>query len=85
MDEKEASLNARVIKVSQNIMGKNWITLEDGTGTEPDNKLLATSQELVSPGDIVIAKGIVRTDIDIGSGYKYKVLLEEATFSARKE
>jgi len=61
--------------------GKNWITLQDGTGTEPNNKLLATSTELASPGDMVIARGIVRTDIDIGSGYKYKVLLEEVTFS----
>jgi hypothetical protein len=75
------SLNARVIKVSKNIMGKNWITLHDGTGTEPDNKLLATSQEEVSPGDLVIAKGKVVTDVDLGYGYAYKVLLEEASFT----
>jgi hypothetical protein len=37
--------------------------------------------EMASPGDMVIARGIVRTDIDLGSGYKYKVLLEEVTFS----
>lgn len=78
-------LNAKVMKVSKNIVGKNWITLQDGTGTAPDNKLLATTQELVSPGDTVIAKGIVRTDIDIGSGYEYKVLMEEVTFSASVE
>ena len=81
LKEQTVSLRARVVKVSKNILGKNWITLQDGTGTEPDNKLRATSLELVEPGDIVIAKGIVRTDIDIGAGYKYKVLLEEATFS----
>jgi hypothetical protein len=81
LNEQKVSLNAKVIKVSKNIVGKNWITLQDGTGTEPDNKLLATSQELVSPGDMVIARGIVRTDRDIGSGYKYKVLMEEVTFS----
>jgi hypothetical protein len=81
LNEQTVSLNAKVIKVSKNIVGKNWITLQDGTGTEPDNKLLATSQDLVEPGDTVIAKGVVRTDIDIGSGYKYKVLLEEVTFS----
>jgi hypothetical protein len=81
LKDQTISLNARVIKVSKNIVGKNWITLQDGTGTAPDNKLLATSQELVSLGDTVIARGIVRTDIDIGSGYKYKVLMEEVTFS----
>jgi hypothetical protein len=66
-------------------MGKNWITMQDGTGTEPDNRLVATSSELVSPGDLVIASGILRKDIDIGAGYKYKILLEEATFSQSSE
>ena len=61
-------------------LGTVWITLQDGTGTEPDNKILATSQEVVSPGDVVIAKGTVVTDMDLGYGYKYKVLLEETTF-----
>jgi len=85
LNDQTVSLRAKVIKVSQNIMGKNWITLRDGTGTEPDNKLIATSSELVSPGDLVIASGTVKTDIDIGAGYKYKVLLEEATFSQNPE
>ena len=69
------------MKISQNIQGKNWITLQDGTGTKPDNKLLATSSEIVSPGDLVVVSGILKTDIDIGSGYKYKILLENAAFS----
>jgi hypothetical protein len=81
LNEQVVSLNAKVIKVSKNIMGKNWITLQDGTGTEPNNKILATSLEMASPGDVVIARGVVRTDVDLGSGYRYKVLLEEAKFS----
>ena len=85
LNNQFVSLKARVIKVSKNIVGKNWITLQDGTGTEPDNKILATSQELATPGDTVIAKGIVRTDLDLGSGYKYKVVLEEVSFSASPE
>lgn len=75
------SINARVTKVSEDIMGKNWITLHDGTGSDPDNRLLATSQEMVAPGTLVIAKGTVVTDVDLGYGYTYKVLLEEATFT----
>ena len=57
------------------------MTLQDGTGTAPNNKLLATSAELVSPGDVVIAKGTLRNDVDLGSGYTYKILLEETTFT----
>jgi hypothetical protein len=78
---QEVVLRAKVMKVSKNILGKNWITLQDGTGTAPENKLLATSAELVEIGDLVIATGIVNTDVDLGSGYKYKVVLEETTFS----
>lgn len=85
LKEQEVSLNARVIKISKAIMGRNWITLQDGTGTEPDNTLLATSQEEVTPGDLVIVKGTVKTDIDLGYGYKYKVLLEESTFFPGQE
>jgi hypothetical protein len=62
-------------------MGKNWITLQDGTGSDPDNKILATSQESVAPGALVVARGTVVTDVDLGYGYQYKVLLEEVTFS----
>jgi hypothetical protein len=85
LKDQVVSLNARVIKISKNIMGRNWITLQDGTGTESDNKLLATSQEEVAPGDLVVVKGTVNTDIDLGYGYKYAVLLEEASFSAGQE
>lgn len=81
LKDQVVSLNARVIKINKSIMGRNWITVQDGTGTEPDNKLLTTSQEVVAPGDLVIVKGTVKTDVDLGYGYEYKVLLEEATFS----
>lgn len=79
------SLNAKVIKVSENIMGKNWVTLQDGTGTDPNDKLLATTQETVEPGALVTVKGTVNTDIDLGYGYKYDVLLEEASFTPGTE
>lgn len=81
LKEQMVSFNAKVIKINKAIMGRNWITLQDGTGTEPENKLVATSRAEVSPGDIVIVKGTVKTDVDLGHGYFYKVMLEEATFS----
>ena len=79
------SLNAKVIKINKHIMGRNWITLQDGTGTEPKHKLVVTSQEVVSPGDIMTVKGTVNTDVELGHGYHYDVMLEEATFSPGPE
>ena len=81
LKDQQVALRAKVMKVSENILGKNWITLQDGTGTAPDNKLLVTSSELVEIGALVTVKGTVKTDVDLGSGYKYKVVLEEATFT----
>jgi hypothetical protein len=81
LKNQQIALRARVMKVSTNIMGKNWITLQDGTGTAPNNKLIATTSEVVAVGDLVTVTGVVHTDVDLGSGYNYSVLLEEATFT----
>ncbi len=79
------SLNAKVVKINKHIMGKNWVTLQDGTGAEPDDRILATTQEVVEPGDVVTVKGTVKTDVDLGYGYQYKVLLEESSFTPVSE
>jgi hypothetical protein len=80
LETQQVAVRARVMKVSAHILGKNWITLQDGSGAEPDNRLMVTSAESVRPGDLVVARGVVHKDVDIGSGYSYKVLLEETTF-----
>jgi hypothetical protein len=85
LSKQTVKLRAKVMKVSKNVSGRNWITLNDGTGSGPEAKLLATSSELVSPGELVIAVGTVGTDIDIGSGYSYKVLLENTVFTKSLE
>ena len=74
------NLRAKVIKVSENIMGMNWITLQDGTGTAPDDKLMVISSEMVTVGEVVTATGTLENDVDLGYGYHYTALLEEATF-----
>ena len=81
LKDQQIAMRARVMKVSKNIMGKNWITLQDGTGVAPNNKLIATSQQEAVIGDLVTVKGVVHTNVDLGSGYNYSALLEEATFT----
>lgn len=81
LKDQQVALRARVMKVSMNIVGKNWVTLQDGTGIEPNNQLIATSTEVVGVGDLITIKGVIHTNVDLGSGYNYTVLLEEATFT----
>jgi len=82
LKDKDVTVRARVVKVTPGVMGKNWIHLRDGSGSAADgtNDLLATSKDEPKVGDLVVAKGMVRTDVDLGSGYAYKVLVEGASF-----
>jgi len=81
---KTVMIRAKVVKASQNIMGKNWIHLQDGTGTGDEvGRIVATSLALPEVGDIVIAKGKVSVDKDFGSGYVYKIILEETVFEEK--
>jgi len=80
LEGKEVSLRVQVVKYSPDIMGKNWITLADGTGTPPDNTLIATSTWTASVGDVAVITGKIANDVDIGAGYSYKVLLQQAVF-----
>ena len=81
IEGQEVSLRARVTKFSANILEKNWITLQDGTGTAPNDKITATTMETVKTGEVFTIEGIVKTDVNLGGGYLYKVLLEEARFT----
>jgi hypothetical protein len=80
LNEKKAVVKGKVVKVSEGIMGKNWIHLQDGSGdaAKGNNKLVTTSQDLPAVGDIVTMKGTIYKDKDFGSGYKYTVIMENA-------
>jgi hypothetical protein len=79
--DKPVLLRGKVVKYNPAIMGKNWVHLRDGSGSAKDetNDVLVTTKEEVKLGDVVTVKGVVRTNKDFGSGYTYKVLIEEAT------
>ncbi|MFH7325813.1 hypothetical protein [Desulfurivibrio sp. C05AmB] len=73
-------LQAKVIGYSGNIQGQNWVTLADGTGTAPDNSVLAVSSDTASLGETLTVRGTVRLDVSVGAMHTYKVLLDEAQF-----
>lgn len=76
---KPVMVRGKAVKVSNGIMGKNWIHLQDGTGEADSNDLTITTTNTVAPGSIVTASGILATDLDFGFGYKYSVLLQDAS------
>ena len=82
LKDKPVAIRAKVVKVNAGVMGKNWVHLRDGSGSAADgsNDLLVTSKDEPKVGDLVVAKGTVKTDVNLGSGYAYKVLVEAASF-----
>ena len=85
-----AALNGQVVKVkgkvvkfSPNIMGKNWLHLQDGTGNaaNKDNDLVITTKQSVAKGDQVLVSGILTANKDFGAGYSYAVIVEEASLT----
>jgi hypothetical protein len=82
LDKKKVKVRGKVVKVSPNIMGKNWIHLQDGSG-EPakgTHDLVVTSQEKPEVGKIVVVEGVLEADKDFGAGYRYDVIIEEGVF-----
>lgn len=79
----QVAVHGKVVKVNNGIMNKNFLHIQDGTGTEDSNDLTVTSQDTAEVGDEVTITGTLVTDRDFGAGYTYPVIVEEATI--RKE
>ncbi len=75
---KEVKVRGKVVKFSPEIMGKNWIHLQDGSGAAGTNDLTVTTKVTAKVGDTVLVIGKVVADKDFGYGYKYDVILEDA-------
>lgn len=75
---KSLDIRGVVVKVNSGIMGKNWIHIQDGTGTDGGFDLTVTTQDIASVNDEVTFKGTLTLDKDFGSGYFYDIILEDA-------
>ncbi len=79
---KTVKLHGKVMKVLKEIMGTNWVHIQDGTGSDDKKEVVLRSKEDVpAVGDVVTAEGKLVTDQDFGYGYVYPVLVEEASFT----
>jgi len=82
LKDKTVRVRGQVVKYNPGVMGKNWIHLRDGSGAAADNSndllVTTTTTTTAKVGDVVTVTGVVHTDKDFGSGYSYKVLIEDA-------
>lgn len=83
LKNKPVVVRGKVVKFTPAVMGKNWVHVRDGSGSAADNThdVLVTTKDETKVGEVVLVKGVVHTDVELGSGYSYKVLVEDATLS----
>jgi len=75
---KDVKVRGKVVKYTPNIMGKNWIHIQDGTGSAGMHDLTITTSATVKVGDTVLVEGPLSVDKDFGAGYRYPVIIEDA-------
>jgi len=80
LNGKTVTLRGKVVKVSQNIMGKNWIHLQDGTGNpaEKTHDFVVTADSVPELDKVITVSGVLEADKDFGSGYVYNAIIENA-------
>jgi len=83
LNKKKIVVRGKVVKISSNIMNKNWIHLRDGSGSHAtgDFNLVVTSKSIPAEGEVVLVNGTLYKGKDFGGGYKYDVIVEDAEFS----
>ncbi len=77
---KTIKVRGRITKINMEIMGKNWVHLQDGTGNPMNNShdLVITTTEKPEEGAIVTMQGKVVVNQDFGFSYQYDLLIEQA-------
>ena len=75
---KVISVTGQVVKYNPEIMGKNWIHIQDGSEYQGVYDLTVTSDQPAKVGDIMTFEGRIAIDKDFGYGYFYPVIMEDA-------
>ena len=79
MAGRQVTVRGKVVKYNGGIMGRNWLHIQDGTGAEGANDLTVTTQAVVGVGQTVLVSGTAAVDRDFGAGYRYDLIVENAT------
>jgi len=79
---KTVRVRGQVTKVTPGVQGHTFFHLRDGKPGDPASDLVVTSNTTPERGQIATFEGTLRTDVNIGIGYSYPILLENAVLVA---
>ncbi|MEI6684070.1 MAG: GW dipeptide domain-containing protein [Bacteroidota bacterium] len=78
---KQVTIRGTVVKLNTQIMGKNWIHIQDGTDFGGKFDLTITTKDSIPVNKTATFKGTITLNKDFGYGYLYDVLMENASTS----
>jgi len=80
------SLRGKVVKYNANILGWNFLHIQDGSGdvASGSNDLTVTTRAEAAVGQTVVATGNIILDKDFGAGYSFPVMIEDASVTVEQ-
>jgi hypothetical protein len=75
---KSITVKGKVTKYTAGVMGKNWVHIQDGTSSGGKFEIVITTQATMAEGDIITFEGPLTLNKDLGYGYFFEVLIEDA-------
>jgi hypothetical protein len=82
---KTVKVKGVVTKYNGGIMNRNWIHIQDGTGSGETADLTVTTDQPTKVGETIIIEGTVAVDKDFGAGYFYEVIVENAKITVEEK
>ncbi len=75
---KLVRVRGAVVRVTPGVQGRTYLHLSDGSGSaqEGNSDLAATTSATPTKGEVVTLEGTLNTDVDVGTGSPYPILLE---------
>ncbi len=74
---KVVQVSGKCVKLNANIMGRNWMHLQDGSKDSYD--FVVTSEQMIPEGGVVTLAGTISLKKDFGAGYFYELIMENAS------
>lgn len=84
LEGKQVTVTGKVVKVNNGIMKRNFLHIQDGTGSKGTNDLTVTSNQTARVGNNVTITGTVVLGTDFGMGYSYPLLIEKSSIKINK-
>ena len=79
LEGKLVRVRGQVVKVTAGVQGKTYLRLRDGSSARPEEReLVVTSQAEARVGAVTTFEGTLRTQVDVGIGFRYPILLSDA-------